>query len=603
MKTRRFLTILWVFTLALNLVWAQAPNNSGDYYKDADGKKGAALKTAMFNVIKISKAGWTYDGLKTAYMTTDTRTDGYLRDWYSNATSYTPGSACAGSYSAEGDGYNREHLVPQSWFDKKSPMVSDIFHVVPSDAKINNERGDKPLGEVGTTYNQSKNGYSKWGQVKSGLVYDKDNHPVNSLPVFEPNNEVKGDIARAYFYMVTCYEDKISKWNSAVNASYVFDGNTYPGLTNWCLQMMIRWSAIDPVDEIEVARNNVIAAKQNRNPFIDYPGLEKYIWGDWQDVAFSYDHYVNPYGGENPPVTVSIPTFSPAGGTYISAQNVTISCSTSGATIYYTTNGSTPTASSTVYSSAISISETTTLKAIAIKDGTSSNVATATYTISSGGDPTPVTGDGIFKKVLSTSELESGKRYIIVSGTHALTKLDGKAGSGSVMISSSQIDMNNSSNTALILTMEKDGNDWTIKSDDGYMALTSNSNTLNSSMTATENTAKWKVSVSSGTASVINVNYSGRSLKYNTSNDMFRCYTSGQADVEIYKEMDPTTTPGDVVKDGDVTFADLKALVKILLGIDTSGDGEIDENAADVNEDGKTNIADVTKLVNLLLKK
>lgn len=600
MMTKRLFTTICTLALTLTMAWAQGPNGSENYYKNADGKKGAALKTAMFNIIKISSAGWNYDGLKEAYKTTDKRSDGYLRDWYSNATSYTPGSNCASSYKVEGDGYNREHLVPQSWFSKNAPMVSDIFHVVPSDAKINGMRGDKPLAEVGTIEDTSKNGYSKWGTVKSGLIY-KDGKPVNSLPVFEPNDEVKGDIARAYFYMVTCYENKISDWNSAANASYVFDGNTYPGLTNWCLTMMMRWSALDPVDDIEIARNNVIAAKQNRNPFIDYPGLEEYIWGEWQGVEFSYDNYVSPYGGETP-ITVSTPTFSPAGGTYTTAQTVTITCTTNGATIYYTTNGSKPSASSTMYNGPITISETTTLKAIAIiKDGTESYVAESTYTIKQGGDD-PVTGDGIFQLVSSTSELESGKRYLIVSGDKSLIRLDGKEGVGSVSVTSSQIDMNNSSNTALILTMEQVGNYWTVKGDGVYMALTSNSNALNTATTATANTAKWTISVNNGTATIVNANYTGRYLKYNSGAKMFRCYTSGQQDVQIYMEVPPTTTPGDIVKDGKTDWNDLKALVKILLGITPAGDN-IDSDAADVNEDGgEPNIADVTRLVNMILQ-
>jgi hypothetical protein len=86
-------------------------------------------------------------------------------------------------------------------------------------------------------------------------------------------------------------------------------------------------------------------------------------------------------------VTVATPTFSPAGGTYTSAQSVTLSDSTSGATIYYTTNGTTPTTSSTVYSGAIAVSSgTVTIEAMAAKSGdTNSSVASATYTISTGG--------------------------------------------------------------------------------------------------------------------------------------------------------------------------------------------------------------------------
>ncbi len=79
----------------------------------------------------------------------------------------------------------------------------------------------------------------------------------------------------------------------------------------------------------------------------------------------------------------SMPTFSPAGGTYTSAQSVTLSDATSGATIYYTTNGSTPTTSSTVYTGPITVSSTETLEAIAVATGdTNSGVASAAFTIS-----------------------------------------------------------------------------------------------------------------------------------------------------------------------------------------------------------------------------
>lgn len=80
--------------------------------------------------------------------------------------------------------------------------------------------------------------------------------------------------------------------------------------------------------------------------------------------------------------TVATPTFSPAAGAYTSAQNVTISTTTSGATIYYTTNGNEPTINSSVYSSAIPVSTTTTIKAMAVKsEMDNSAVASATYTI------------------------------------------------------------------------------------------------------------------------------------------------------------------------------------------------------------------------------
>ena len=103
--------------------------------------------------------------------------------------------------------------------------------------------------------------------------------------------------------------------------------------------------------------------------------------------------------------TCATPTFNPAAGTYTEAQSVTISCATTGATIYYTTDGNNPTTSSSVYSGAISVSETTTIKAIAVKDGMdNSAVASATYTIV---EPF-VIEDGIFDFESKRSDYGSG---------------------------------------------------------------------------------------------------------------------------------------------------------------------------------------------------
>ncbi len=94
--------------------------------------------------------------------------------------------------------------------------------------------------------------------------------------------------------------------------------------------------------------------------------------------------YVIDYG------TTATPTFSPPAGTYTSAQSVTISCATTGATIYYTTNGADPTTSSTVYTAAVAVVGDLTLKAIAVKDTlTNSAVASAVYDINEAAVSTP----------------------------------------------------------------------------------------------------------------------------------------------------------------------------------------------------------------------
>ena len=84
---------------------------------------------------------------------------------------------------------------------------------------------------------------------------------------------------------------------------------------------------------------------------------------------------------ESVPETVAAPTIAPNGGTFTDSQTVTITCATEGARIYYTTDGSEPTTSSTLYSVPITLTETTTIKAIAVKDGmTDSEAVTAVFT-------------------------------------------------------------------------------------------------------------------------------------------------------------------------------------------------------------------------------
>lgn len=284
-----FLSATWL--LCPFLLLAQGPNGTGTYYKPANGKAGAELKTAFHLIIKDPMVVG-YSGLKEAYLKTDVRPDGYLRDWYSNASQYVPGSNFSSGQKEEGLGYNREHLLPQSWFGKKvDPMYSDITHVVPTDAKLNTIRNDNPFGEVTDQTNQvnvSMNDYSRWGAPHKDLGV-----PDGLTKVFEPNDSIKGDIARIYFYMITCYEDTLSSWPwpESRTATYVFDeeGTPYEPLQQWVMDMFMRWSENDPVDSIELARNEAVFHVQgNRNPYVDYPGLEHYIWGELREEPFVY---------------------------------------------------------------------------------------------------------------------------------------------------------------------------------------------------------------------------------------------------------------------------------------------------------------------------
>ncbi len=133
--------------------------------------------------------------------------------------------------------------------------------------------------------------------------------------------------------------------------------------------------------------------------------------------------------GTTNPGGVSAPSFSPAGGTYTSAQTVTLSTSTSGASIRYTTDGSTPSSSAgTLYSGPFTVGTTTTVRAIAYTGTASSSVSSATYTINTGGTvsaPSFSPGGGTYTTAqsvtLSSSTAGATIRYTTDSSTPSST--------------------------------------------------------------------------------------------------------------------------------------------------------------------------------------
>ena len=251
--------------------------NYTGYYQNASGKTGAELKSALTSIISTGYKTQGYDALYTAYKKGDIRVDGTGAIWdiYSDVPGGTPpylfqpDQDRCGSYASEGDCFNREHCIPQSWFSEASPMVSDYLHILPTDGKVNGQRSNYPFGEVGTVKWTSKNG-SKLGSAKSGLGY--------SNTVFEPIDAYKGDVARIYFYFVTRYAERLSSFEGKGNE--IFNSANYLGLDKWTIDMFIRWSKNDPVSEKERTRNTTAEQFQgNRNPYVDHPEFIDLIWG------------------------------------------------------------------------------------------------------------------------------------------------------------------------------------------------------------------------------------------------------------------------------------------------------------------------------------
>ena len=140
--------ILWAFTLS-----AQEP---AGYYNAADGKKGRALRIALAQIINTNTTSLTYSGLWSAFPQTDVKNNGKIWDIYSDIPGgtppyeYTPGTDQCGSYSSEGDCYNREHVVPKSWFNEQTPMYTDLFHMYPTDGWVKTNEATFPLARWAT---------------------------------------------------------------------------------------------------------------------------------------------------------------------------------------------------------------------------------------------------------------------------------------------------------------------------------------------------------------------------------------------------------------------------------------------------------------------
>ncbi|HOK37711.1 MAG TPA: endonuclease [Bacteroidales bacterium] len=256
----------WIFILLVFSFYVSLSQIPTGYYDSADGLTGEQLRSELHEIIKNPQVT-SYSGLWTAFQSTDKKPNGKVWDMYSDIPDGTPayeysfGSDQCGSYSAEGQCYNREHSVPASWFNDASPMYSDLFHLYPTDGYVNNRRSNYPFGKVASPTWTSTNG-SKLG---SSAV------PGYTGTVFEPIDAYKGDFARTYFYMVTCYMDKVQNWSSPM-----FSGNN---LSSWAINMLLQWHEADPVSEKEINRNNAVYQIQhNRNPYIDNPEWVLAVW-------------------------------------------------------------------------------------------------------------------------------------------------------------------------------------------------------------------------------------------------------------------------------------------------------------------------------------
>lgn len=284
--TMRHFSLFIILFSSLALV--AAPKNG--HYDGLDGKKAKTLFDQVCTIANKGYSGLSYDNLWDAFKTTDVY-PGTTKIWdmYGNC-SFTAGQKKCGSYKNECDCYNREHSVPKSWFGGSTSkgIGTDLFHLVPTDGKVNGMRSNHPFGET----NHSDYAYAGNKLGKSDFT-----GYTNVGTVFEPADEYKGDFARGYFGIRV-------KWSST-NITQSEGGTMFTstctsasgyGLSKYSIALLMKWHREDPVSDKERARNDAIEKKQgNRNPFIDYPYLAEFFWGEKKDQKLNFDYLVSAY--------------------------------------------------------------------------------------------------------------------------------------------------------------------------------------------------------------------------------------------------------------------------------------------------------------------
>ena len=274
-------TLFILVSLVLCASFAIAEDMPEGYYNDINGLKDGELKGTLKSIIRdhtaISYGSSTWE----VFYYSDRDENGYCMDMYCDEWNQftSPGTAVSGC--------NIEHSFAKSWWGgATNDAYKDCYHLNPSNSTANSARSNYPLGVPEKDIKTS-------GSLKIGKRHHEELNVDHG--VFEPKDEYKGDFARAYFYMATCYGkdingnydqvcSKYQGWrtdNKDVGSKFAMQNDNYLEFQPWEQEVLIAWHRQDPVSVKEIKRADAVSDFQhNRNPFIDYPFLAEYIWGD-----------------------------------------------------------------------------------------------------------------------------------------------------------------------------------------------------------------------------------------------------------------------------------------------------------------------------------
>lgn len=303
---------------------------------------------------------------------------------------------------------------------------------------------------------------------------------------------------------------------------------------------------------------------------------------------------------EAPADFVATPVITPNGGQFTNQVEVSMTCATEGAEIIYTINNG----DEITYNGPFTLTESATVKAYAQTDDAESEMATAEFTIVKVEEAT-------YTLVTDASKLADGDKIILVNANVAGearamgAAADNKNFFNEVAVTIAD-NLTITTADANVITLGANGDNWTLKATEGYLAAkSSSSNNLTYVDTVNDN-AIAAIAIADTASIVFQGDYTRNVIRYNAQYTRFSCYgaTNTQAPVYIYKAESaaPEVKLGDVNKDGNVNISDVTALIDALLGGNSTVETENYSPAnSDVNEDNNVNISDVTALIDKLL--
>ncbi|WP_296619211.1 endonuclease [Marivirga sp.] len=397
-KTQNFIRSI-MFLFFMGLIYPSEAQIPSGYYDGANGKTGSQLKAALNDIIS---GHTTYP-----YSSSSTDVWDILKDADKDPNNpanvigiYSGFSMDAAAEYNNGDGWNREHVWAKSRgdFGTMEGAGTDCHHLAVADISTNSARGNMNFSYGDTYYTDTQGFYS--GSTLSKISSTED--------VWEPRDEVKGDVARMLFYMATRYEGENGEIDLELTETLLSgtDKSPYHGK----LSVLLEWHQQDPVSAAEIQRNDIIYSYQNnRNPFIDHPEYVCEIYS------------CSTSGGNNAPYFTSSPVTSVVAGSNYSysitttdpeGDNVNISATTLPTWMSFTDNGNGTAviSGSTQTSGDYSVS-------LNVSDGSASNTQNFTVSVTSSDGGTGTASELIFSEYIEGSSYNKGLEIANFTGS------------------------------------------------------------------------------------------------------------------------------------------------------------------------------------------